>query len=137
MHIYFMTRGIKHEVDRFVEGLSNQYLPYDFIDPKDKKMKKGSLQVRLSPIQLWDVSFPEPHRDAMLTTLFGAGKKKKGIAINKRHNKWAALIRKILGVKKIPQDYKTDKLLPTPPKHTEIVAIGMKDDYYQDGQEMI
>jgi len=136
MHIYFGTRGIKHEVDEFIKQLSCQYLPYDYIDHDDKKkpLKKGLLQVRLSPIQLWDVSFPEPYKDAMLNTLFGEG---RGKTINKKHNKWAALIRKILGVKKIPKDYKTKQKLSCEPRGTEMVGIGMKDDYFQDGQEMI
>lgn len=128
MHIYFITRGIKHEVDQFIKELSCQYLPYD------NKEGKAILQTRLSPIQLWDVSFPKEHRDAMLTTLFKDG---QGKPINKKHSKWAAILRKILGVKKIPA-YRTDKKLAPVHKHMEVVGIGIKDDAHNKiGKEMI
>lgn len=133
MHIYFMTRGIKHEVDEFIKQLSCQYLPYKV--NKDGKLVDASLQVRLSPIQLWDVSFPVEHKDAMLTTLFGH--EMGGKAMNGRHNKYAMLIRKILGVEKIPKDYSTKLSLAPRLRHVESIAIGMKDDYFENGQEMI
>ncbi len=72
MHIDFITRGIKHDVDRFINELSCQYLPYMHkMNAKgelvDKPLEKGALQVRVCPLQLWDVSFPKeyPFRPAV------------------------------------------------------------------------
>ena len=129
MHIFFGTRGIKHLSDEFIKQLSCQYLPYEY----EKGKEMGRLQVRVSPIRLYDVSFPAPFKDAMLTTLFGKG---GGKAINKKHNKWAALIRKILGIKKIPK-YDTSKQLNPVPNSTEMIGIGIKEDKFIDGIEQI
>jgi len=126
MHIFFGTRGIKHEVEKFTNELSCQYLTY-------KHPKGNILQVRLSPIQLWDISFPMEHTDAMLTTLFGKG---GGKTINNRHNKYAVVIRKIMGVQKIPK-YKTNLWLPPKPDHIEMIGIGIKEDEFKDGVEKI
>ena len=137
MHIFFMTRGIKHHVDEFIKQLSCQFLPYRANLPGKKGLQDGVLQVRLSPIQLWDVSFPEPYKDAMLTTPFGEKKDITGKTINERNNKYANLIRMGMGVKKIPKDYDTKQRLACTPQHTEMIAIGMKEDRFENDQEMI
>ena len=140
MHIFLGTRGPRHLVRDFFDQLSSQYLPYYHkldakgIHKKTNTRMKGSLRVRVCPVQLCDISFPEQYRDAMLTTLFGKG---KGKTINKRHNKWAMLIRKVLGIEKIPDDYKTHQSLPTHPAHIEMIGIGIKEDYYKDCIEQI
>lgn len=128
MKIFFGTRGIKHEVDEFIKQLSCQYLPFEY-----EPGKMGTLQIRLCPIQLWHVSFPAPFKDAMLTTLFG---KEKGKTMNRRHSKWATLIRKIFGIAKIPE-YNTEKMLPPQPKHIEMIGIGLMEDDYVEGKEQI
>ena len=102
------------------------------------KLQDGMLQVRVSPVQMWDVSFPVEYKDAMLTTIFGTDSKLAGDPINKRHKKYASMLRLGLGVNKIPKDYNTSKRLACDsPTDMEIVGIGMKDDYYVDEQEMI
>ena len=130
-----MTRGIGFEVDEFIKQLSCQYLPYE--TNINGKKEAAALQVRLSPIQLWDVSFPEQHRDVMLTTLFGTNTKVAGKAINERHNKYAWGLRKVLGVDPLPADYKTNQVMPIRRLHMETIGIGMKDDIFVDGIEQI
>ena len=137
MHLFFLTRGIKHEVDEFIKQLSCQYLPYKFRQEGKSELQNGALQVRVSPIQLWDVSFPVTSKDAMLTTLFGTDMANAGKPINKKHEKIAWALRKGLGVKKIPDQWDTKEKLAPQPKHMEVVAIGEKEDYYINDQEMI
>ena len=137
MHILFALRGIKKHAKIFTEELGSQFLPFKYYDKKDKKLKKGTLQVRLSPIQFWDVSFPEPYKDAMLTTLFGPKPKVAGKAYSNKIERWISRLRWFLGLKPIPKDYKTDLVLPTQPAHLEMIGIGMKEDRYENGQEMI
>lgn len=129
MHAYIITRGIKHDVDRMITELQGKYLDIDhnhFIKGQPKQKNKVQLSIR--PIQLWEVVFPEPQRDVVLNTLLGNA---KGKTQHKKHNKYIWGIRKALGCDPIPE-YKTDALLPSYQANTEIVGIGVKEDYYID-----
>ena len=55
MHLDFITRGNKREVDEFITDLSHQRMTYKHNHTKDKSMMQGLLPVRVCPIQLWDV----------------------------------------------------------------------------------
>lgn len=126
MHTIFAVRGIKHRVERFIDELSTRYLPANVPMP-DGTIQRKLLQVRVSPIQLYDVSFPAEHKDAVLNTIYGGS---KGEAIHGRFTKYASILRKVLGLKPIP-DYSTGQRLPMlPPEDTEIIAIGSKEDYF-------
>jgi len=129
MHIYMMTRGIKQDVDRFITELSSKYLPYKL------KGKQQWVQVAVRPIQLWEVVFPQEHRDIMLATLFEDGK--GGLTQHKKHQKYVNLMRMGLGVKKIPTVYDTKNWLPLYRDNIEKIGIGMKEDYKIDGEERI
>jgi len=125
-----LTRGIKHDVDRFIRELAAKYLPFKFKTKAEKKETKKLVQVAVRPIQLWEVVFPEEHQDLMLNTLFRGA---KGKTQHKRHFKWVNVIRKILGVSKIPDyDDKTAGMLPVYDANVERVGIGIKQDRYQD-----
>ena len=130
-----MTRGIKHDVERFANELSSQYLPFKWFNPKKKKLEPAIVQTNLQPIQLWSVVFPEEHKDTMINTLFPNwdGKTTR----QKKHGKFVALIRKALGVEKVPTKYNKSKKIPCCIQNMDIVPIGIKKDYYQDGQEML
>lgn len=135
MHIYLMTRGIWHDVERFVRELSAKYLPYKGLRKGSMKVEDFALQVAVRPIQLWEIVFPEEHKEVMLNSLFGEG---KGVTLQKKHRKFVSIIRKILGVDKIP-DYKYDntKLLPFYRDNIEMIGIGIKKDYWKDGVEKL
>ena len=126
-HTVFLTRGEKHFVDRFISELSTRYLATKRRDPKDNKIKDALLQLRLSPIQLWDLSYPKEYRDVVHNHLFG---ETKGMPINKRCNKFIAILRKILGLKKVEDYEKTHKLSMKDAEHIELIAVGVKDDYW-------
>lgn len=120
-----MTRGIKHEIDKFINELSAKYLPFKF------KEKDCMCQVAVRPIQLWEVVFPEEHYDVMCATMFDG----VNVTQHKKHQKWVTAIRKVLGVKKI-KEYKMDNKMPIAREHLETIPIGFKDDYkFADGTE--
>ena len=123
-----ITRGIKHDVERFINDLSAKYLPGVW------KGEKKVIQVAVRPLQIWEVVFPETSKDVMLRTLFSGD---KGITQHKKHNKYINIIRKILGVKKIPDFEEKGDVLPVYGENVEKVAIGIKEDYYKDGTEML
>jgi len=129
MHLYAITRGIKNDVDRFITLLQGAFLPYD---------KAKVVQVAVRPVQLWEIVFPEEHKDIMLTTVLGGDASMKGITNQPKHRKWVAMIRKVLGVQKIPK-YKTDRQLPCAGAklNMEVVGVGIKEDYKKDGLERL
>ena len=138
MHIVFIARGIKHSLDRFINELQGKYLPYTMKE-KDKEGnvidRQMLLQMRVCPVQLYDVSFPKEHKDAMLNTLFAGD---KGKSINKRNNKFVTVLRKILGLKPIPQTWDEKGKIPLFQENIEMMGVGIKEDYHnEDGQEMI
>lgn len=127
-HTVFLTRGIKHDVDFFINELAHRYVTFDRLNPETKKLEKGMLQLRLSPIQLWDLSYPIEHRDAIHNTIFGTG---EGKPIHDRHKKFIWPVRKAMKLQKLPKYDKTKgKLAMLPPQNIEIIAVGVKDDYW-------
>jgi len=121
MHITFGTRGALESVNKFIRELSSQYLPFKY------KGQDTRLQVRVSPVQLWDVSFPKEHEERMLNHLFPHGTPK---SMTGKLNKFLTMIRIALGMKKI-EDFKPDHtktLGILPPQNIDLFAIGKKDD---------
>ena len=136
MHLILATRGNKTDVDNFITQLQGQYLPTNLKFPKDKELRKYFLQVLVRPIQLWDLGFAQEHLDLLLNS-FNPVK-----SDNKRYSKMQAamsLLRKSLGVKKIPEDYDKSKILPFSAciQNTDIIPIGIKEDEFMDKSEQI
>jgi hypothetical protein len=129
MHTYILTRGIKQHIDDWITRLQGLYLDF----PIKKKGTFGAakpglhkLQVRVNPIQLWEICYPREQKDAMLTTLFG--KDNAGKPMHSKHQMGIAMLRKMLKVDKIPE-YNGSKMFPTgQPLHTEVIGIGQKED---------
>lgn len=137
MHLYTITRGIKKDVDEFIKLLQGVFLPYKF-ETKKGKIENGTVQIQVRPIQLWEIVFPEEHKDLILTTVLGGQNSMKGITNQKKHRKFVSLIRKALGVEKIP-DYDMSKVLPCAwaNQNTEVVGVGIKEDYKINGLERL
>ena len=127
-HLYIITRGIKHLVDEYIKQLSCKYLPMKIFKGDVDGVKEDGVfqtQVAVRPIQLWEIVYPKEHQDLMLNTILAGS---KGQTNDKKHQKFANIIRKILRVKPIPE-YKTDKMLPIAKAAVDVTAIGVKDDY--------
>ena len=120
-----MIRGVKHDQDRFINELSAQYLPFNF------KGQRSFLQVGVRPIQLFELTFPEEHLQLITGTLGG-----NAVCQHKRHNKYIAVLRRMLGkdVKKSPVWDKKLKM-PVYCQNLEIIDIGTKEDYWRDNED--
>lgn len=139
MHLYLITRGVKHDVDRFVNELSAKYLPTKWFKQKKngqpgKKTANYHMQVGVRPIQIWEIAYPEQHRDMVLNTIFGDQDK---VTQHKKHNKFVYMIRKILGIEPVGEYNRKSDIMPMYKGNVEFVKVGEKKDRYQDGVEMI
>lgn len=120
MHIYVLTRGIKHDAERWANEMAAKYLPY-----KDKNGADAMLQVSVRPIQLWEIVFPEEHTDTMLRTIGGHA---KGKTQHKKHEKYINMIRMALGIEKAPDFAAEGNFLPVYGENVEKVIVGVKKD---------
>lgn len=126
-----MTRGIKPNVDHFINDCLAQYFPYKHLNPITKKIENKWLQLGARPIQLWEFAFPrEALKDvvAMIEPSDGipgavsqnALRKVMGFIVNR--------LRKLLKLKPIP------KIDPKHPKrivfhqNIGIYALGYSED---------
>lgn len=122
-----MTRGILHDVKHFINELSSRYLPFPRYNKKTKKMETKYLQMRVCPIQLWDISYSKDQRDIVHNTIFAGG---EGKPINSRIEKFMFGLRKLMGLKKLPK-YKKEKVMAMRPiQNVEVLGIGVKDDFW-------
>lgn len=132
MHIYFMTRGIKHDTERFINELASSYLPLKTMNPQTGQMEDAVIQTAVRPIQLYELVFPEEHKDLMLNTLFDLP---EGKSQHKKHHKVAWALRKALGVEPIPKTWDKSKKIPIYGFNVEKIGIGIKGDYWvKDGK---
>lgn len=74
MHFIFGTRGIKNDVDTLINELSTRYLPIKILNKEKNKLEDKLIQMRVCPVNLWDISYPREHRDVVLNTLLAGGK---------------------------------------------------------------
>lgn len=127
MHLYVVTRGIKHEAERMMESLSHMYIPMDY------NGKKELIQLAVRPVQFWEIVFPEPQLQSILNSL------KPGTS---RHSDkiMAAVLRKALKSKPIPE---IDPNAPCYPYYksqwVQMIPIGIKKDKFDPvtGNELL
>lgn len=132
MHLYVVTRGIKPEVDDFINQLQGQYLDFDIKKKGTFGAKKAGIvkqQLSVRPIQLWEFGFPKEQLDLMCTTMFGrkAEGSKLGMPQHKWMNKFVNMIRRMLKLLPIPK-YDDKFSLACKPRHMELVGLGIKED---------
>ena len=123
MHLYIMTRGIKHAVDKFINELSAKYLPIKW------KGNDSMVQVSVRPVQLWEIVYPKQHHDVMMNTLWTGGITNNGFAEHqKKWKKFIYPLRKLLGAKKINPKFETTNQMFVDGNGVQKIAIGIKDD---------
>ena len=133
-HIVFLSRGIKHDVDRMVKQLESLHLPMKAKDREGKPIEY-IVQNHLQPIQLWSLVIPKEHTDVMCRTLqlqnqigFTLPKELKEYATPKRKFSLAVL-RKALGLKPVPEWKPEGMRFPIWKNNIHNVGIGVKEDY--------
>ena len=117
MHLYLLTRGIKHDVDRFINDLQAQYFPMDY---------NGSpifAQLGVRPVQLLEIIFPKEHLQCVMNTLWDG-------AISARHEfkMPLSILRRTLKLKKIPELDTTVLKRIVYKTNVGIHPIGIKED---------
>ncbi len=135
MHAYIITRGIKHDIDRFIIELQGKYLPYE---ARDKNGERADCMVQLGvrPIQLWEIVFPESQLQTIMKTLFEDTTRGE-FSYSRSHDKYLWALRKAFQASKFPD--LSQKALPLPiyKKNISVTGIGLKKDFYRDGIEML
>lgn len=122
VHIYFITRGHKKFVRRFIEDLYETYVPYKFLH-KGKEIE-AQTQLCARPVQLWELVYPKPEEQKVLNLLGNDANPQ-----NKYHHAIKKIISKMLGLKPIPnyeQKWKQQV------KGVSIHLLGIKDDDFGD-----
>lgn len=129
MHLFFLTRGIKHDQDRFIEGLSNMYMPMKLKDNNGKETTKV-VQGILQPIQLFSYVFPEENLDQVLRTIKPDNSIGVASSEGSPKRKWClAGLRKFMGLKKIPKWEEEGNTYPLYRQNIKVTGIGIKKDY--------
>ena len=118
MHLYIITRGMKTEVDRFVNDMSAQYFPI-FIDGKP-----AYVQLAMRPIQLWEMVFPEESLGEVIATI----RRDPGGSANRLGYAKRFGLQKMLGCKPIPKLLNLSKKRIVYNHNIAIEEIGIKKD---------
>ena len=129
MHLVFASRMHWDHGRRFIDELANIYFPFKKYNPETKKLQDMHLKARLCPIQLWDYSFPKSHLDPVLNTILG-GTSGEGIVAHAHLQKYLWPLKKIMKLQKVPEYNKELQLIMSKPEHSEIIALGVKEDYW-------
>ena len=129
MNLFFTTYGIKKEVEEMKEALSSIAFPVKAKDAMGVETQ-GFVQGILQPVQLWKFSFPENQLDVVCRTL-------QFNNLSKHHsnlNKYYALMRKVLRLKKIPNIEPIGAFYPLIRQRfpdVNLTAIGYSEDLKQ------
>lgn len=123
MHINILTRGIKHDVERFITDLQGKYMPM---------MIKGEPHVvalAVRPIQLWELVFPEEHYSTIARTI--------DTDCKRIDPKVAWALRKGMKLQKMPKIDEKAFPFPVYKNNIEVVPLGVKKDVFRDGHEWL
>lgn len=122
MHLYVMTRGIKHDSERMMTELASQYVPYKF------NGEDGVIQVSVRPIQLWEIVMPKEQLPVIMRSIWE--QEPLPIHTNFMQKLRLDVMRKALMAKPVPK-FETYKDSPYKPFYKSNVAcypIGIKED---------
>lgn len=126
MHLITLTRGHKPNVDMAINDLQAMNL----LTNNNGKQTYTGLGVR--PVQLWEFVFPKEHLEFMLATMHYRDENEPMV---EDKFKW---IRRALKLKKIPKlDYSTLKRQLIRKEHVAFHHIGIKEDLFNNGTELL
>ena len=129
MHLYFISRGIKHERDLFVTTLQSQFWPWKRTNLKTGKEEMTLVQGSLRPVELWEYVFPEEHLpQVMAMTQMAPGMANSVDLLGAK----AAFLRKSIGCKKIPKFDIPEVNRIINIRGMSLTPIGIKKDEFRD-----
>lgn len=136
MHLYFITRGIKHERDRWVREMQSQFFPYEMKDLVTGQTKAMMAQGALRPVEFWEYVFPETSKYGELE-VDNMHLMMNSLNLSGRHasdpklpflDKYSWMIRKALHLNKIPDVIPVTITKPMSPPGITIWPIGWRKD---------
>jgi len=120
MQLVIATRGVKHDVERFITMLQGIWLPYQ------NQGQQQVLQFGVRPVQLWELAFPEQHLQTIMRTLWDESMPEYS---STKFKLPLAALRKILKLKKVPElDVKHPVKLPIYKMNVGIHPVGIHED---------
>ena len=99
MELFFVTRGIKNQVDILIKSLETWTHPMPRKNIKTNIIEQGGVQGGVRPLQIWSYVFPKEQLNLVLNRI-RPSTEFTGDQANL--NKYAMFFRKILGAEKIP-----------------------------------
>lgn len=139
MELVCGIRGQEKEIKKFTESLLRHQLKtsVDGDYTPDNKVGDYYVQIGITPLQFYSISFPKEYQDIILNTIFKGNSADLFVQEPKKNktkklfvNKFFWLIRKLLHLKEIPDDYsKQQKLTAIYNENLQIVGIGLKEDF--------
>ncbi len=125
MHFFFILRGIKHDFDRFCQELECLKWPMPMKDNLSGQVKMNLVQGALRPIQLFEYVFPKESFEEVWRTMGIGAPEDKYYYLNK----YAFLLRKVLGAKRIPDKINLEGAKQfIYNRNLQIYPIGIKED---------
>jgi len=131
MHLYVIARGHIDRLRRWENDLAARYYPYKYT----KNESPGMVQLAVRPVQLYEIVFPKAATTNVLQTIFPYQ--------NEIMNKYAFGLRKMLGLKKIPDIRKAGLgrkevyqggILSD---YVGVIGVGIKEDRFENGIEKL
>lgn len=123
MHLYVIARANKDRLDRWINDVTAQYLPYEY-----EKGKVGRVQIGVRPVQLLEIAFPESQLEEVL----------KIVRPNTKHKqKLIGTIRRMLGLEELKNEIKNVLFYKFPNDNVSITPIGIKRDNFVIDVEQI
>lgn len=132
MHLEIFIRGDYWSVKRFFSELHAKYLDFHYMESDGKGgFKRGTriayktqIGVRVAPLGIYEITFPEEHLDLVLNTVLKGG---KGEPWKPWMKKYISMLRMLMKLHPIP-DYDKTEAMPVFNEEIEIIAIGLKYD---------
>ena len=130
MHLFLLTRGIKHCIDRYINDCQAQY--YNM-----PNWKGGNIvQMGVRPIQLWEFVFPKEALQEVLPTVIKCPRPESEMSFAQKNV--MKMFRKLLTAKPIPEYDINGKRRIVYNEHIEVTPIGIKEDAtHKEGHEML
>ena len=128
MNLSVVARGIKNQMKQWEQDVSAIFLPMEY----EKGKPKGRVRTAVRPIQIYEIVFPEEHKDFILGAIPDNN-------YCRNQNKWMRpliiMLRKILKCKKTKRVEKNGAIHAP---HVMISHIGIKkDDRNKEGIELL
>src|SRR3990167_2477808 len=141
MHLYVMARAQIDRLNRWEADINRKFMNYTYGHQHPEATGNGDItglyQLNVRPIRFYEIAFPEPMVNNVLSMLA------PGKAWSKRYDPMIWGMRKALGLEKMPEfKVQIKEELKNPGEWldrnwVDCTGIGIKKDKYENGIEML